>query len=231
MKKIKVYARHSYYSSNSTLNDRIRPEWFDKSKIWENFIKVTDFNICDIKVIYDTYYGDNSNEFFNNDIEIVKINSGTEANSFLELLKIIESDNLSDDTIIYIMEDDYLHRENWYNILVEGIEISDYVTLYDHLDKYLYYDNLLSNIYLTKSSHWRTTPSTCNTYACKMKTLKDDMHIHRKFSIENNNGISQDHQKFLNLNKIGKKLISCIPAYSTHCDLMQSPTINWKIYT
>jgi hypothetical protein len=231
MKKIKVYARHSYYSSNSTLNDRIRPEWFDKSKIWENFIKVTDFNICDIKVIYDTYYGDNSNEFFNNDIEIVKINSGTEANSFLELLKIIESDNLSDDTIIYIMEDDYLHRENWYNILVEGIEISDYVTLYDHLDKYLYYDNLLSNIYLTKSSHWRTTPSTCNTYACKMKTLKDDMHIHRKFSIENNNGISQDHQKFLNLNKIGKKLISCIPGYSTHCDLMQSPTINWKIYT
>jgi len=231
MKKIKVYARHSYYSSNSILNDRIRPEWFDKSKIWENFIKVTDFNTCDIKVIYDTYYGDNSNEFFNNDIEIVKINSGTEANSFLELLKIIESDNLSDDTIIYIMEDDYLHRENWYNILVEGLEISDYVTLYDHLDKYLYYDNLLSNIYLTKSTHWRTTPSTCNTYACKMKTLKYDMHIHRKFSIENNNGISQDHQKFLNLNQIGRKLISSIPGYSTHCDLMQSPTINWKIYT
>jgi hypothetical protein len=64
-----------------------------------------------------------------------------------------------------------------------------------------------------------------------MKTLKDDMNIHRKFPIENNNGISQDHQKFLNLNKIGKKLISCIPGYSTHCDLMQSPTINWKIYT
>lgn len=228
MKKIKIYARHSFYSPNSSSPDRKRPEWFDKKKIWQNFLKVTDFSICDLTVVYDSHYGDNSSDFFSSDINIVKINAGSEASSFLKLLKIIESDNLSDETIIYIMEDDYLHRENWYNVMIEGLEIADYVSLYDHLDKYQVYPDLKSKIFITKSSHWRTTPSTCNTYATKILTLKKDIEIHEKYST--NCHVSFDGEKFINLGDIGRTLITPIPGYSTHCDLLQSPIINWKNY-
>ena len=44
------------------------------------------------------------------DVEI--INEGNEAGSFLRTLEIVESLGYDDDTIIYFVEDDYLHRES-----------------------------------------------------------------------------------------------------------------------
>jgi len=230
MKKINVYVRHAFYSPNSVIGNRIRPVWFDKKKIWNNFIETVNKEMCNVKIIYDTYFGDNSDIFFTEDIEVIKINCGTEASSFLEILKIIENDNLSDDSIIYILEDDYLHRENWCNAIIEGVEISDYISLYDHLDKYLDYPDLNSKIVLTKSVHWRTVPSTCNTYACKMITLKTDMGIHKLHSINCHNNVTDDNGKFLRLGRIGRTLFTPIPAFSTHCDGLLSPIINWEKY-
>jgi len=228
--KIKIYLRHSYYSPNTAIPNRKRPEWFDKKKIWENFINNTDQSICDIKIIYDMHFGDSSEDFFGNSVNIVKINSGTEAQSFLETLNIIESDLNSEDDIIYLLEDDYLHVGGWEKIAIEGLNIADYISLYDHLDKYKDYPNLRSQIFITESCHWRTVPSTCNTYACKFSTLKKDMDIHRKYSIEHHNGVSSDNSKFIHLCNMGRVLITPIPGYSTHCNLEMSPIINWVDY-
>ncbi len=230
MSKIKVYVRHSFYSPNSAIPNRKRPDWFDKKKIWDSFLGKTNTNICDIKVIYDFHFGDSSDQFFSSEVEIVKINCGTEASSFLETLEIIKKDDNKDDDIIYILEDDYLHVPGWENIIIEGINDlgADYISLYDHLDKYKDYPDLLSKICVTKSCHWRTVPSTCNTYACKYSTLIRDFDIHRLYSINHYNGVSSDNSKFLHLGSIGRNLFTPIPGYSTHCNLEMSPTIDWE---
>jgi hypothetical protein len=232
MKKIKVYIRHSYYSPNTSIPNRKRPEWFGKKKIWENFLRVTDSENCDIKIIYDIHFGDSAEFFFGEDVNIIKINCGTEASSFLETLEIIKNDDNSPDDIVYIIEDDYLHLPGWENILIEGINLGvDYISLYDHLDKYRDYPDLTSKIFVSKSSHWRTVPSTCNTYACKYSTLMTDFEIHRKYSIEHHEGVSSDNSKFLHLGNIGRILITPVPGYSTHCNLEMSPTIDWEKYS
>ena len=165
------------------------------------------------------------------DVEI--INEGNEAGSFLRTLEIVESLGYDDDTIIYFIEDDYLHRENWCEVLIEAFSLpTHYVSLYDHLDKYIDsgYDDLVSKVFHTDTCHWRTVPSTCNTYAGKMGQLKQDMVIHKHFSAASPDGISMDHAKFVELGRHGRRLITPMPGYSTHCDLLHSPCIDWEKY-
>lgn len=226
---INIYLRHSYYSPNSAISNRQRPEWFDKIKVFNNLKSMLTSN-CKLTVIYDTHFGDNHLDEMYKGIPMFRIDCGTEAKSFLLGLDIICHEDLADDEIIYFLEDDYLHREGWDKALIEGLAISDYVSLYDHLDKYLNYPDLTSKILITEKCHWRTVPSTCNSYACTVKTLYEDMAIHQLYSTQHNNGVSNDNEKFLHLSRNGKKLITPIPGFSTHCDAYQSPIINWENY-
>ena len=107
---------------------------------------------------------------------------------------------------------------------------ADYYTLYDHPDKYWLpmYDDLTSKIIATPSTHWRTTPSTTNTYACTYETLMKHFDTHVKYCdlIEK---WTKDHDKFTDLWNQGSNLISCIPGYSAHVEAnMLSPIINWE---
>jgi len=219
MKKIEIFVRHCYYSQNSEIIGRNRPKWFDKEAVFANLKKTTNPNIANINVIFDNHFGP-----CNYDGPQTFINCGTEAKSFLAMLDIIMSKNLPDDTIIYLLEDDYLHREGWCHVMLEAFTLPDvkYVTLYDHKDKYMHYPELISKIFATESTHWRTTPSTTNTYACKMETLRNEIDKHREFSIGRD--VTDDNSKFLHLGN----LVSSIPGWATHCDDYMSPTIDWE---
>ena len=82
---------------------------------------------------------------------------------------------------------------------------------------------------VSETSHWRTVPSTCNTYAALLGTLKADYAIHKHFSDASPDGISMDHAKFCHLrDHLGRRLITPMPGYATHCDLLHSPTIDWE---
>ena len=114
----------------------------------------------------------------------------------------------------------------------EGFEHigADYYTLYDHPDKYWLpmYEELQSKIIATPSVHWRTTPSTTNTYACRFKTLKQHFDIHVQYC-DLVAKWTKDHDKFTHLWSIGSNIVSCIPGYSTHVEgNMLSPTIKWE---
>ena len=90
------------------------------------------------------------------------------------------------------------------------------------------YEDLQSKIIATSSVHWRTTPSTTNTYACKLKTLKKHFDIHVQYCdlIEK---WTKDHDKFTHLWNIGSNLISCIPGYSTHGETAWlTPLTDWS---
>jgi hypothetical protein len=105
----------------------------------------------------------------------------------------------------------------------------DYVTLFDHRDKYFFpqYADLRSKIFCTTSCHWRTTPSTTNTYAMFFKTLQKHIDIHRCFSLGRT--ITADHDKFCKLTEEEAVLISSIPGFSTHVEVdFASPCTDWE---
>lgn len=225
-KPIEIFLRKCYHSPNSELPNRNRPEWFSKAKCYENLLYTASFNLSNINVVYDNFFGNRiiiNKDYFSSYHEI---NAGTEAKSFLFTIDYTFSKNLPDDTVIYFLEDDYLHKPNWCEVLLEGVKLAPYVTLYDHKDKYLHYPDLTSKILVSESAHWRTTPSTTNTYACTFRQLKEDLEIHKQFSRDRD--ISDDNGKFLELGKMGRTLISSIPGYSTHCDDYLSPVVNWS---
>jgi len=228
---IEVILRHCYHSKLQEEASRSRPYWFDKEKVFQNFKKTLNPKTTNYTILYDDCYGKINNTFLKNEENVISITAGEEAESFLQTLDYIKSQNYTDDTIIYFLEDDYVHKPNWDVILQEGFTLPvSYVTLYDHGDKYQeMYSNLMSKILITESSHWKPIPSTTNTFAVKYSTLIQDYTIHQKYST--NVEPTLDHQKFLELNQKGRYLVSCIPGYSTHShSQFLSPCIDWKKY-
>jgi hypothetical protein len=228
---IEVFLRHCYYSQIQEQPNKERPDWWNKEKVFHNFKNTLNPETTNYTIIYDEYYGKIENTFLSQEDNVHIISAGGEAKSFIMTLDYILSQNFDDDTIIYFLEDDYVHRPEWDIILQEGFTLPvSYVTLYDHRDKYTeMYADLMSKILITNHSHWKPVPSTTQTFAVKFKTLKEDKEIHQKYST--NTEPSQDHTKFLELNQRGKHLISCLPGYSTHSvKEWISPCINWSTY-
>jgi hypothetical protein len=232
-KPIEVFLRHCYYSKLQELPDRTRPKWFNKIKTFENFKKTIDPNIANYTIVYDEFYGSINDTFLAKEKNVEIIKCGTETDSFLSTLNIIQSRNFDDNTIIYFLEDDYLHRQGWCNIMLEGFAInSHYLTLYDF--DFFINSGYLCEIFTTPNSHWRAVPATTNTFSCTYKTLMEDFDIHKKHSI---NGVkevdgyhfSKDYDKFWELQQQHRYLISPMPGWSTHCDANHiSPIIDWE---
>lgn len=231
MKKIEVFLRHCYYSKIQEQPNKERPSWWSKEKVLQNFKNTLNPETTNYTIIYDEFYGKIKDTFLSQEENVHIISAGGEAKSFLRTLEHILKQEFDDETIIYFLEDDYVHRPNWDVILQEGFELPvSYVTLYDHKDKYTdMYRDLMSKILITENSHWKPVPSTTNTFATKFRTLKEDAKIHYQYSF--NVEPTADHQKFLELNQKGKYLISCLPGYSTHCvNEWVSPCIDWSQY-
>jgi hypothetical protein len=222
---------HIFQRQCNNINQKNRPDWFSHEFCFKNLLNTVKNEKVILNIIFDgepseKHFLNKYKEFYN----LIKINGGSEGSSFDKMIDHITNLNLNDDDIIYILEDDYLHIENWITILNEGIKQinADYVTLYDHKDKYYFkiYDQIREKIFISNSVHWRTTPSTTSTFACKFKILKRDKEVHKNFA---KNNIVDDHNKFLELWNRGSNLISCIPGYSTHVEQEYlSPLVNWK---
>jgi hypothetical protein len=141
--------------------------------------------------------------------------------------------DIDPDAIVYFLEDDYIHKPEWIKVLREGFSIpsADYVTLFDHRDKYSspQYHNLHSRIFHTQTCHWRTTPSTTNTYAMRFSTLQRDAAVHRDFSL--GRSITADHDKFCALSERRSVLVSSIPGWATHDEPeFASPCADWQAF-
>jgi hypothetical protein len=223
---IRIFVRHT---SNS--HGKCRPEWFSLENCFKNLLGILD-DRSELIVLFD---GDPTEHFVNKyDVKIVKIEGGCDSKSFIKVLDYVKDlDNIRDDDIIYLLEDDYLHRPGSLAALREIFSTFpngvDYVSLYDHADKYMIQYQIpgfVTQLTHTQNIHWRTTPSTTNSYAMKFSTLKRDLDIHYKYCTMG--PVTQDHLKFLELWKSGKSLLTPIPGYSTHVEnALMSPTIDW----
>lgn len=229
-KPIEVFVRHCNFSKISYKKKRIAT----REECYKNFVSTLDPKLANVTLFLDTFYEMNGEHFLIKEkAPFIEIKEGKETGSFLKLLNHVKNLKLSPDTIVYLLEDDYLHRPGWCGVLKEAFDNLpiQYATLYDHHDKYEpEYSNLRSKIYYTASCHWRTTPSTTNTYAMRFKTLLEDIDIHERFS--QTGEVSQDHQKFLALsNEKKREIVSAVPGFSTHTEERYiSPVVNWKVF-
>lgn len=199
----------------------------------DNFLK--QFPKDDV-VLYADNVTDETYEWLSSyDCELIRTNGGSSAAGF----RIVFEDalKLNDDEIIYFVEDDYLHLDNSRQILIEGLERTEYVTLYDHVDKYIPANNggnpfitddgaEETRVFLTKNRHWKLTNSTTMTFATHVQTLREDMDTWRRHTAGT---YPHDFQCFLELRDKGRTLASPIPSLSTHCEpTWAAPLINWN---
>lgn len=143
----------------------------------------------------------------------------------------------SDDEIVYLVEDDYIHRSGSTTVLKEGLLLgSDFVSLYDHPDKYMEGDGKNpyvedggeeTKVFATKSCHWKFTNSTTGTFAMTVKTLKENLDTLRFYMVDRPQ--ADDFGMFLKLRELGKSLVTPIPGYATHGEIRWlAPIIDWE---
>ena len=212
--KLRIFYRHYNISGNDYKN---RPSWFDYEKCFINLLNtIKDRDDVELHIIMDGSV--DSNFIFKYKDHFIKheVKGGSDRASFLNTYKIAKSLNTEENDLYYFLENDYLHVNTYSNL--------NYVSLYDHNDKYFLpmYDGLVSKIFTTSSHHWRTTPSTCGTYIINKKIFLEDYQV--PFDMEG------DHNKFLWLTENKNRfVVTPIPGLSTHCmENLLSPTINWN---
>ncbi|MDC0302895.1 hypothetical protein OAL11_00335 [bacterium] len=136
--------------------------------------------------------------------------------------------------IYYFVEDDHLHLPNQKQFLSEGLKHFDFVSLYDHPDKYFdpAYQQLRRRVVWTPMGHFAETPSTVMTFACSAATLQRAAPILLADDLTGPSlKIPLDHAMFLALGAAGFSLGTALPGRSTHCESnLLSPGVDWIDY-
>lgn len=228
-----------FYRISDAGYKKIKPDYINNENCLSNFTRIFKEYIDDIFITADNVCDDTYDMICKyidpNRIERVSVGHG--AGTFnLTLNKALEHD---DNEVVYFVENDYIHKTGSPKILLEGFELGfPYITLYDHPDKYMepsiggnpFCQGGAENtrVYLTKNSHWKITNSTTMTFASKVKDLKIDKPIIRKWTSGTH---PDDFKMFLEIRSQGRFLVSPIPSYSTHGETQWlSPLIEWNKY-
>lgn len=228
-----------YYRISDSGYKKIKPEYVNNENCLCNFVNVFKQYLDNIHIIADDVsiatYSMITKYISSKNIEQVSIGHG--AGTFnIALSKALL---LDDEEIVYFVENDYIHLLNSHSIIQEGLGLGfPYVTLYDHPDKYMdpsiggnpYCAGGAENtrVYLTNSCHWKITNSTTMTFAAKVKELKRDENILRKWT----SGVHpNDFKMFLELRSNNRLLVSSIPGYCTHGETQWlSRLIDWRAH-
>lgn len=246
-----------YRISDHSNPEKVKPSYASKEDCLKTYVReFTDVNlfvICD-NVTEQTY--NMANKYVKKEnIKVTKNgNTGTFLLSWQMAYEI--SQQVSEDTIIYFIEDDYIHRQGAREILIEAFRDlnASYVTLYDHPDKYqntkdpkfkwghglvdedvngiripgvIYNVPSSCDLYISKSVHWRTVSSTTMTFATTAKHIQEDFEDMVK--LHTGKLLPMGGDTFRMLKQKGKELISSIPAYSGHAEERWLPYfVNWE---
>ena len=162
------------------------------------------------------------------DLHLFNISGGSSEKSFRAAMG-VACENTADDVYVYLVEDDYLHLPDARAVMLEGLQRADYVTLYDHPDKYVAGSEEATRVILTTSTHWKQVRSTTATFACTAGVLKQDRELWT-LCTAGHRGAAWDNVAFTQLTSLRyRTLISPIPGFSTHAELAWlSPHIRWR---
>jgi hypothetical protein len=213
------------YRISDTGYNKVKPDYINNENCLRNFCNVFFDYIYDIIILADNC-SDSTIEMIKKYIDpfnIEKVSIGHGAGTFnLALDKALK---WNDDEIVYFIENDYIHLPNSQKIIEEGFKLgAPYVTLYLHPDKFIppYIGGnpevdedggYQTKIYRGETELWGVFNSTTMTFAAKVKTLKEDEAILRKWTAGTH---PNDFKMFLELRDKGKLLLCPLNTFSTH---------------
>lgn len=187
-----------------------------------------------------TIIGDCLNEQLRNDVlsrgvTLKEVSQGSGGGAFREAAALAME--LPDETAIYLVEDDFLHHRNALPALLDGLSFgAEYVTLYDHPDKYLDPKNggnphvreggEATRLLCGNYCHWKLTNSTVMTFATTVGQLRKDWRIILRFC---GGRYTDDYRLFRKLTRKGRRLISSVPGFATHSETRWlAPFVDWE---
>lgn len=222
--KIHIYYRHAVTNSPG----RWRPLWFNYENCFKNLLKtIKGYDNIDLTLALDGDINQDFTKNYQDKFTLFSTNYKSSLLSYRALLEHIKEQPMEPNELIYFLENDYLHVDDWVekiHTLFNTYQELNYVSLYDHNDKYFLplYDDLVSKIFTTQNHHWRTTPSTCGSFIITRDLFDKDYDIQSTFE--------GDHNTFLWLNENRNRFVlTPIPGLSTHCmEGLLSPTIDWE---
>lgn len=141
-----------------------------------------------------------------------------------------------DNDIVYFLENDYLHTEHSLDAIKNAFcripNKIDYLTLYDHPDKYRRgyifrypYEKYLKFFYDGKR-FWQRVPSTTMTFCTNVKKLRKDKKVFWKYTKTKH---PYDLEIFTNLLAKKRVLVSPIPSLSTHGEIeFLADGVDWE---
>lgn len=116
---------------------------------------------------------------------------------------------LDDNALVYLVEDDYYHLGESIGMF-NAIKAFDFVTPYDHGGHYEQpWVDMPQKLKILDNHHFRTSVSTCLTFGCRAKNLKDNRGLVHEYGIN-------DHGLWLEILNKGYELWCPIPTFATH---------------
>ena len=225
-----------YRTSDAGYN-KVKPDYIDNEKCLENFRNR--FKNPDIIIADNVKEEDHLHQIkMIPDCQVHETNLGSGAASFRYALDLIKKSEWDDGEIVYIVENDYLHVPDSLWIMLEGFNLgADYVSLYDHPDKYINKDaggnpfvedgGEVTRVFRGETRHWKLTNSTTMTMAAKKKTFLEDYNIMQEFI---GGTYPRDFDMFLKLRDNGRSLITPLPGAATHGETQWlSPFRRWEL--
>jgi hypothetical protein len=221
---IHIIYRHT---SNASGFGKNRPHWFSYEKSLNNILSTID-NVDFVKfhLLYDGEYKGNDSRIH----YVENFKGGSDWVSYIYAWNYAKKLILDDNDLIYFVENDYAFIQDWpYKLqeLFNTYEGLDYVTPYDHPDFYNQsnYPELATYMFVTKTHHWKTVPSSTGSIIITKRILDEDFDIHT--TIPSDRG----RFEFLSINR-NRNVFAPIPSLTTHCETeWLAPTIDWeKIY-
>ena len=234
-----IFDRHVHVKADATSRDphKVRPPWFSHETCFRNLLRTVArdprADRVRIVIVYDSSKEDFVEDFIAKyyantslGLGLQFIAGGSDRNSFLITLRLAQELASQPTDLVYLLENDYLHQDGWVSKVFEAFDSPmrfDYLSLYDHNDKYIYdmYQDLQSRVLFSGTHHWRTAPSTCASFLFEARTLAADQDILGA-------GLP-DYQFFARLGSERQRvLITPIPGLSTHSMAgYLSPGVPW----
>jgi hypothetical protein len=211
------HTNHSGFGKN-------RPDWFSYEKSLNNILSTIEgLDFIKFHLMFDGECNIVDSRIHHTEV----FKGGSDWASYCYTWNYAKALPLADDDYIYIAENDYAFIPGWpYKLkeLIDTYDDLDYITLYDHSDKYnpLVYPNLHTYLYVTKTHHWRWVPNTTGSIIFSKRILNEDYDIHTS------NPSDFGRFEFLRNTK-SRNVLSPVPSLATHCEVEHlAPTINWE---
>lgn len=239
-RRLHIYYRHVHVKAELRSRDpnKKRPPWFSYEGCFRNLLETIRQDRLGhrvrINVVYDGSADEARSDFvielcnrYQVPAHIYLTSAGSDMRSLLTTFQLANDSDLPDRDLIYFLENDYAHQPGWTGKVFELYESGhkfDFVSLYDHRDKYHLpmYVSLTAKLLYSRTHHWRTAPSTCASFILEKAALRRDYDV---FS----SGLT-DYYLFTKLvGERGRTLLTPLPGLSTHAMAEYlSPAVDWE---